>query len=117
MRETQNTMTQAEKTELEFLRQRLKSLETIEREHNQLKKLLDNATKNKPLNYYTNEIVLFAEPDSGQIIDANKNAVELLGYSQELFSSLTIDRLEVPNSQENSQTYIESSIEISLKSL
>ena len=105
-------MTKAEKVELQYLRQHLKSLEEYEREHNQLKKLLESATQNKPLNYYTNEIVLYAQPDTGRIVDANNHAIEFLGYPQEILFTLTIDELEVPNSQGNSQTYIESSIEI-----
>lgn len=107
-------MTTAENAEFEFLRQRIKTLEIVEREYKQLEKLLDDATKNKNLKKYANEIILYVQPESGQIIDINVQAIEFLGYDRDDLLTLTLDELEIPNSQENARVYLESPVQIQI---
>ncbi|MBE2224924.1 MAG: PAS domain S-box protein, partial [Anaerolineae bacterium] len=105
-------MTTIKNAELEHLRQRIKSLEIIEREYKQLEKLLEDAASNKNLEKYANEIILYIQPDNGQIVDTNVQAIEFLGYDREDLLTHTLDELEIPNSQENVQVYLESPIQI-----
>jgi PAS domain S-box-containing protein len=106
------TMTAARDAENENLRQRIKSLEAIEREYNQLKKLLEDAAKNEVLGKYINEVLFYIHPYNRKIIDISEPVIEFLGYTREDLEAISIDELEIPDSQENVQTYVESAIKI-----
>lgn len=105
-------MVSKNQTDIAHLRQRIQELETIEWEYNQLKDLLDNAAKNEQLEKYSNNITLYAEPHNKQILDANSQALEFLGYTQKELATKTIDALEVTDSIKEIVFYIEGLTEI-----
>jgi len=104
-------MTMKKTDKITQLHQRIQQLEVLEREHTQLKELLDYASKNKRLEKYANDIVLHIHPHSRQIFDSNPRALEFLGYTKKELLNVTIDDLEIEGSQKETSIYIEGSIE------
>lgn len=81
--------------ELETLRQRIAHLEEVERAYRQVEQLVNYAAANRDLNEYAGSAVLYVDQHSGRIMDANSQALCLLGYDRETLCALTIQALEI----------------------
>lgn len=79
----------------EQIETRLKQLELIEFEYERLKQLMDRIEAGHNLQPYTEDIVLYVDQQTLQIMDANPHALEFLGYSLENLRSRRIDELEI----------------------
>ena len=106
--------TSSENAEVTRLHQRIKQLETIEQEYLQFKELLDYAAKSKRLEKHAQSAILYAHPNTKQILDANSQALKFLGYPLEELTTFTLDDLEIESSQKEKVAYTESSIETQL---
>lgn len=85
-------------------------LKFIESDYGQLKKLIDDASENKDIDRYGDEIVLYADSVSLQILDANPQALAFLGFSKEQLQNLSIETIEVNDKPDIKPiTYVESS--------
>ncbi|MCL4265624.1 MAG: HAMP domain-containing histidine kinase [Anaerolineae bacterium] len=105
-------MTATEQFEHEQLPQRIRQLEEIERDYRQCQKLLYDAGEGTSLDKHARQVVLYVQPHNKQIIEAHTQASTFLGYLPEEFLAFTFDQLEMPGSQKELGTYIESGIEI-----
>ncbi len=81
--------------DIEALHQRIHQLELIEREYHQMQALIDDAAHDRCLERYGEDIILYADPDSLQIIDANSAALAFFGFEKEPLCRLSIAHLEV----------------------
>ncbi len=107
-----NNMTPTENAEHDVpLLERIKQLEALEREYFQIKQLLDDAAHNAHLDKLANHIVIYTQPDNGQILDANLRALEFLGYTLEEILAISIETLEVEGSQQEVNVFTESYIQ------
>lgn len=107
-------MTPTTEFDFEHLQQRIRQLEEMERDYRHCHKLLDHAAKGEYLDTLIDRVVLLVQPGNQQIVQINTKVDTFLGYTPEELMTLSIDELEVPGSQKEAITYIESSIEIQL---
>lgn len=119
--------------EIDALRARLRELEVIILDSLRLEHLLDHAGANRDLHAYgvenffngdsgtppdryglsaTNNL-LYADPVTGRIIDANTLAIDFLGYPRDDLLSLTISDLEIGGEGAGTllRTYVETAVE------
>jgi signal transduction histidine kinase len=82
-------------------------------EYQRLKQLIDAATAGKDISNYGGDSLIYVDPASNRIIDANAAVFYLLGYSTEMLIDAAISDLETipPLSDSAKRTYIETSIE------
>lgn len=85
--------------EIDILRKRIQELEAAAVEHARLQQLVDYAASGQDLARYMALSVLYVEPDSRRIVDANDTCVELLGYPRTDLLNMTIDDLEIAMKQ------------------
>jgi signal transduction histidine kinase len=99
--------------ELDVLRQRIRDLEVIERDYVQLKSLVASAEKGQHLPDAIGNIVLYVDPASHLIVEANESSADFLGFSVDQLRRLSIDALEVHDhaTDENIAIYTETSLQ------
>ncbi len=81
--------------EIDILRERIQELESAAVEHVRLQQLVDYAAAGQDLSRYMALSVLYVEPESRRIVDANNTCVELLGYPLSDLVNMRIDDLEI----------------------
>lgn len=98
--------------ELTISRERLDALETVAREHERLKRLLEIAAQGHDIARYGGQGVLYVHPTTRQIIEVNPALIEMLGYTHEQLVGMPFDSLAIMNDvATQTRTYIETSIE------
>lgn len=100
--------------DLAQMHQRMQQLEEIERDYRQCQELLNYAARSEHLNNQANAIILYTQPDNGHILETNAAGSGFLGYTPAELLVMTINQLEMPESQQALTTYVESGIEIQL---
>lgn len=78
----------------EQLSQRLRELEAVEREYNQIKALLDDAAQNHHFDLDSGDIILQVDRATWRIIDANSSSLCFLGFSRAELLGCSINDLE-----------------------
>jgi signal transduction histidine kinase len=81
--------------ELELLRHRVKQLEAIEIEYQQMCRLIDEATANQNLDLYAGSGTLIVDSSTGKIQEANPQAGIFLGLTLEQLIGRSISEFEV----------------------
>jgi PAS domain S-box-containing protein len=87
-------------SQIESLQKRIQELETVEQEYKQMKALVEDAAKGENLEKYAGDMLLYSDPESQMIVDANDLALAFLGYSLEELRSLKITALEACENHE-----------------
>jgi signal transduction histidine kinase len=99
--------------EIDHWRQRA---EQLARENARLERLIDAAAAGQDIELYGIQSVLYVEPATQRIVDANNAALDFLGYPREHLLRLTIPEIEVLNASGDSseKTVIERKVEITI---
>ena len=79
-------------SEQENLEKRIQELEAIEQEYKQMKALVESAAKGENLEKYAADMMLYVDPATEAIVNANDLALEFLGYSLEEIRLLKISQ-------------------------
>lgn len=91
--------------DLEQLLRRIEKLEIMEREYAALRQLLDAAANNENLDKYGAHALLYVDTVTRQIVDANPDAVNLLGFDIHELRAFRIDEIEVVTDEAGHATY------------
>jgi len=81
--------------EIDKLRQRITELEVIARDYTRVQQLVDYAAQGGDLTRSMSLSVLYVDPFTQQVIDANDAALELLGYPRSRLIGMTVDQLAI----------------------
>lgn len=97
--------------ELDTLRRRIQRLEAMERDYEHLNRLIDSAAQGQNIHYVTGNSILYVDPSTHQILEANDLAYDLLGFQGDQLQGVSIDSLEVldNNTHEPPALYVETS--------
>lgn len=82
-------------------------------EYQRLQRLIDAAAAGRDISNYGGESLIYVDPASNRIVDANEAVFYLLGYSKEMLIDVAISNLEsIPAATDSAKrTFIETSIE------
>lgn len=94
------------------LHERLQQLEKIAQEYARMERLIDAAASGQNIDHYSGQGMLYVDPTTHHIIDANDSALALLGYSREDILNLSIDALEVLTPDTIIKTSIKNLVEV-----
>lgn len=93
------------------LRQRIQELEARQQDYEQLTRLVDAAARGENIYSPAGNSLLYVDPSSHQIVEANDAAHAFLGFERGQLQGVSIHALEVRNQaeQQNAVTYVETS--------
>jgi hypothetical protein len=67
-------------SQMDNWQKRIQGLEAIEQEYKQVKALIEEAASGVNLEKYTGDMLLYLDPVTGLIVDANDLALDYLGF-------------------------------------